>query len=555
VLRQGQSEFTFQDAISASKLLSSRIAPAEEVAPQVVGDVFDLLVQEEYLQVVQRSLAEVQVGDLESGAEKRYRLTPRRLTEMSALADAFEEEVYVVGPEAPGLEQVGEYSILSDVGSGGMSRVYRAWDNVRGREVALKVLSTALLSNPIAVQRFRREGQVLSALRHPNIVHYYEIGEDRGFWFIAMEYVHGSSLASVIQQAGRVSSEVAVAIARPAADALQYVHEQGFVRNDVKPGNILVSTGGRVLVTDFGISKALEAESDMTSTGELVGTPYYMSPEQCRGEQMDGRADIYALGAVMYEMITGRPPFRGKSTLDVVRAHIYDAPVSPSEHVELPAALEKIILRCLEKDPVDRFQSMGELKEGLDSLTADVPSVDLAPVVESVLEQVQAEESREEIHTQVILAPVPAEEESRRYEVALEMPAQKEEWMANGMLPIWRGQRDTIFAASPAGVCLQPVDTEGKPVGGRLELDTGSTLLGRAGNNDIVVNDVKASRHHAEIVCEGKRCSIEDLNTANGTLVNGQRVLKRTRLDDGDVITVGGIQLVFQVLADDVPTD
>src|SRR3954471_24375859 len=200
------------------------------------------------------------------------------------------------------------YEVLRRIARGGMAEVFLARDLLLDRPVALKVLFREFAVDPSFVERFRREAQSAANLSHPNIVGVYDSGESNGTYFIVMEYIEGRSLAQIIRDDGPLSPDRAADVATDVAAALGFAHRNGVVHRDVKPGNVLLTPSGQVKVTDFGIARAEQAE-DLTKTGSVMGTATYFSPEQAQGQRLDGRADVYSLGVVLYEMLTGTPPF------------------------------------------------------------------------------------------------------------------------------------------------------------------------------------------------------------------------------------------------------
>ena len=261
--------------------------------------------------------------------------------------------------------RLGHYRIISLLGRGGMADVYRAEDERLGREVALKAVPPEFARDPERVERFEREVRAAARLTHPNIVTVYEFGQRAGQHFYTMALMPGGDLKARIRaHPDGMPPEEARAVAAAMARALDYAHRQGFVHRDVKPENILFAEDGVAQLTDFGIARAMSSGTRMTATGMSIGSPHYMSPEQARGKEVDGRSDLYSLGVVLYEMLTGRVPFDAADTLAVAYAHVND-PVP-----ELPPAQQEwqpVVDRLLAKSPDDRFGSAGELAEGLAS--------------------------------------------------------------------------------------------------------------------------------------------------------------------------------------------
>ena len=226
----------------------------------------------------------------------------------------------------------GRYAVIDRAGVGGMAEVYRARDELLGRDVAVKVLSDKFSRDSVFVERFRREAQSAANLNHPNIASIYDYGDDGGTYFIVMEYIDGKPLSDVIDAEASLMPERAAEIASDVARALERAHASGLVHRDIKPANIMLDSNGQTKVTDFGIARALTAdgEATMTQTGMVIGTASYLSPEQAQGNPVDPRSDVYALGCVLYEMLTGSAPFQGDSPLSIAYKHVRENPVPPS---------------------------------------------------------------------------------------------------------------------------------------------------------------------------------------------------------------------------------
>ncbi|MDR3647625.1 MAG: Stk1 family PASTA domain-containing Ser/Thr kinase [Acidimicrobiales bacterium] len=257
----------------------------------------------------------------------------------------------------------GRYELSHLVARGGMAEVYRARDQLLDRPVALKVLFPELSVDRSFVERFRREAQAAANLSHPNIVPVFDWGEDNGTYFIVMEFVDGRALSSILRTAGPLHPDRAAEIAADVAGALAYAHRHGVVHRDVKPGNVLITEEGTIKVTDFGIARAVNTEESLTQTGAVMGTATYFSPEQAEGMGVDSRSDIYSLGVVLYEMVTGRPPFLGDTPVAVASKHVREHPPAPREvNPGVPPDLEAIILKCLAKSPDHRYATGDDLR-------------------------------------------------------------------------------------------------------------------------------------------------------------------------------------------------
>jgi eukaryotic-like serine/threonine-protein kinase len=257
------------------------------------------------------------------------------------------------------------YEIQRGIARGGMAEVYLARDQLLDRPVAVKVLFAEYARDPSFVERFRREAQSAASLNHPNIVAIYDWGQERGTYFIVMEYVRGRSLRDVVQVNGPFSPRRTAEIGAEIAGALEFAHRNGVVHRDVKPGNVLLTADGDIKVTDFGIARAGTSEA-LTQTGAVMGTAAYFSPEQAQGLPVDGRSDVYSLGVVLYEMVTGAPPFTGESPVAVAYKHVREDPEPPAARApDLPPDLELIILTAMAKEPDSRYQTADELRADL----------------------------------------------------------------------------------------------------------------------------------------------------------------------------------------------
>ncbi len=271
-------------------------------------------------------------------------------------------------PETPGGSDlsdrsIGGYEILEEISRGAMGVVYKARHRSLRRVVALKVLIAGEHASKEQVVRFEKEARAAARLRHPNIVPIYEVGIEKGKRFFTMDFIEGTPLDVLIARR-ELTPRRALEIASQVADALQYAHEQGVIHRDIKPSNIMIDQDGRPQIMDFGLAKQLDTDTKFTRTGTTIGTPSYMSPEQAQGEndRIDRRSDVYSLGAVLYEMLTGRPPFTGETMMNIVMKVIHDEPVPPRRlNRRLHRDIQTIVLKAMEKEPARRYQRMGEL--------------------------------------------------------------------------------------------------------------------------------------------------------------------------------------------------
>ena len=259
------------------------------------------------------------------------------------------------------------YEVQQKIGVGGMADVYRGKDTLLGRPVAIKILHQNFGSDQDFVARFKREAQAAGKLNHPNVVSMYDVGFDQGFHYIVMEYVSGCTLKEYIQHHGaKVTVQEAVKITVAIAEGLEHAHMMGIVHCDVKPHNILITDSGRVKVTDFGIARAINSATTMMYTNSVMGSAHYISPEQASGKSINVSTDIYSLGVVLYELLTGEVPFRGETPVSVALQHVKDRVVAPRiKNTMIPPQLEQVVLMALEKEPGKRFGSISEMIQAL----------------------------------------------------------------------------------------------------------------------------------------------------------------------------------------------
>ncbi len=295
------------------------------------------------------------------------------------------------------------YTLVELLGSGGMAEVYLAHDEVLDRDVALKILRHQYAEDEQFVERFRREARSAAGLSHPNIVSIYDQGRSEdGAYYIAMEYVPRGTLKERISRYGALDPDAAAGVALQIADALQAAHEKGVIHRDIKPQNVLVTRTGDVKVTDFGIARA--ASSTVTATSAVLGTAGYMSPEQAMGKPVGPRSDLYSLGVVLYEMLTGELPYSAENPVALSMKHVNEPPRSPREvNPEIPEALDALTVKLLAKNPEDRYASAAELIDDLERRRSGLP-----PVVAQ--------------KTEKATAPLPADPEGRTKRTAVQPP-------------------------------------------------------------------------------------------------------------------------------------
>jgi serine/threonine-protein kinase len=527
VLRQQNREFSLNHAINASKQLSAKIALIEEVAPQIIRDILELLLQSEYLQEVKSELNQAQILNVNIQPEKLYQLPPRRINEMSGVADIYDEEANLLRQVDNITTEIGYYKLQEKIGVGGMATIYKAWDEQNTRYVAVKILTDSLASNPQAVKRFKREAEIMSNLEHPNIVKYYDTGEAKRLFYIVMEYIDGINLSTFVEKLGKLDFNVAIHIIIPIVEALQYIHAKGFFRNDIKPGNILINSAGKVYLIDFGITKSYQGDMEVTGTIlQIIGTPHYISPEQWQNNPANASSDIYSLGVTMYEMVAGKRPFEGDSLEDICQRHLHQLPIPPSRFAALPQPVETIILKCLEKNPSQRFQSIDELKIALNQIIHDQPRIDLAPLLKATVGEINYDIEFVSNDTEI-----PVLEELPPPTIA---PITVDN-TTNSLTTVTYVQYPYLRVLKGASA-----------VGTIFPLKSERMKLGRSSESEIILNSNQISRFHARIFIENGNYCIEDFNSISGTIVNGSRIRDKYQLQNGDKIQIADFVLEFK---------
>ena len=281
---------------------------------------------------------------------------------------------------SPGALFDGRYRIISRLGQGGMARVFLAQDESLHRQVAVKVLADRHSDDPHFIERFQREARAAARLNHPNIVQVYDQSQTAGMSYIVQEYVEGETLKDLIRRESPIEPRRAITIALQILAALRVAHQQGVIHRDVKPQNILVQPDGKIKVADFGIASA--GDTEMTEAGSIVGTAQYLAPEQARGLPVGPPADLYAVGIVLYEMLSGRVPFEGEAAVTVAMRHVQEAPEALTDRNPLvPVALESVVMRALAKDPTQRYQSADQMGIELDRVRQGLPISDETSVI------------------------------------------------------------------------------------------------------------------------------------------------------------------------------
>lgn len=613
IIQRGNRPFTLDDLLETAEGLRKQVAPLHGQAREVAHSIIDTLLAKEYLEEVPKDPNEVIVGSPDSAHERRYRVPNRRLLELKTSYEEQQEQMAGgdLPPENTGM--INQYEVRGVIGSGGAAKVFRVWNGEVKSEFALKLFESRDL---YLASKFKDEITILKRLSSPHIISYVDSGYYKDAPYIVTELIDGISLRELIGTSPDLSTVLSIIV--PIAQALSYAHKQAIVWRDVKPENILISRAGKVYLGDPGIAKILDSAT-ITSSGLLVGTPYYMSPEQARGGTVDHRSDIYALGVVFYELVTNKVPFTG-DPLNVVHSHITEMPVAPRKlNKAVPEAIEAVIMKCLEKDTGKRYQSMDELLADLPAFEpTDLRDQSLSVLINTILSAQDMSSRSEQIATQLVptssrrdaqsqaepFAPPPfsdwnapdwpaplqgksvgfifflcglltelgplsklvPREFSEYSSFVPPPPISAESPMAPPPPPAAAPDLATHFGPLPVGTTTTALGID--KIAGRAVLrlvpqgdddvatpttiiyalrPNGITTIGRGAENDIALADNSVSRYHARIEARDGTYMLTDLNTFNGTIVNGDRVTQKV-LQPGDRINIGATlwQLAIQ---------
>ncbi len=470
-------------------------------------------------------------------------------------------------------KSLGQFRIVERIGSGGMATVFKAYQPTLDRYVAIKVLPAYHARDPIFMKRFVQEARSVAKLAHPNIVQIYDFGDQEGITYIVMEYVDGGTLKDRLKQQALSASE-AVDFIIQAAEGLNCAHSNGIIHRDVKPANMLVRKDGHLLLSDFGIAKILEGTTNLTRVGTGIGTPQYMSPEQGTGQPVDRRSDIYSLGIVLYHCLTGRVPFTADNPLSITVKHLHDPlPIENLRVANVPTPIEQVVLKMTAKSPQDRYQSTDTL---IDALANALAASHLA-MPRSWRGGMQASGTIPSLGSQ----PDPRVAFSGQMPISNSGPGGNfaaftansqplSEQSAAVTVPCFRcgaANPSTRLFCTSCGYELSDsraaadrfVGSNGRPMLARLTIKNGQmggrsylfhqdmTTIGRTNGNDLIISGRTVSRRHARLWFDNGRWYLEDLQSANGTLVNNVRIFQPAQLNDGDLISFGDELVVFNI--------
>ncbi|HEV2662678.1 MAG TPA: protein kinase [Ktedonobacteraceae bacterium] len=447
-------------------------------------------------------------------------------------------------------QQLDNFRVIERIGAGGMATVFRAYQPSLDRYVAIKVLPTKQAQDPIFFKRFVQEARSIARLAHPNIVHIYNFGEEGDIKYIAMEYVEGGTLKQRLGKPLPVRQAADFVI--QAAQGLACAHSNGIIHRDIKPANMLLRKNGHLLLTDFGLAKILEDTTNITRTGARLGTPHYMSPEQGTGRPVDARTDIYSLGIVLFQCLAGEPPFSADNPLSMSVKHLQDPlPVQKlTANNAVPDPIVQIILKMTAKQPNERYQSAHELIDALSNAVTATEAMSrrnvlghlAAPVAPPPSATPPALEPQNNNASRSCFRCGEPNKDSRLFCTVCGYDLSNK-----------RASADRYMAANGLPLLARLSPQSGPLAGRALRFHQDTTTIGRATGNDLVVTGRTVSRYHAHLNFVEGHWYVEDLQSANGTKVNGKRIQERTFLKDGDLINFGDERVVFNIVTDNQP--
>lgn len=461
-------------------------------------------------------------------------------------------------------KSLGQFRIVERIGAGGMATVFKAYQPILDRHVAVKVLPDYHARDPIFKERFLREARSVAKLDHPNIVQIYLFGEEEYITYIVMQYVDGGTLKDRLKQSGALPVGDALKFVIQAAEGLGAAHEHGIIHRDVKPANMLLRKDGHLLLSDFGIVKILEGTTNLTRVGTGIGTPQYMSPEQGTGQPVEASSDIYSLGIVLFHCLTGRVPFNAESPLTITVKHLNEPlPIAFLRHANVPPQIEQVIVRMTAKSPAERYQTttevIGELVRAASAAHVQLPWHMFSPVLAS---------SEHPPFSGALANPASVGSSQQ-----LPRPSQSLSSQAQVTVSCFRCQSpnpsDRLFCtacgyelADRKAVMDRIMGPNGRPILARFLMQNGQlagrsfrfhqdmTTIGRINGNDLIISGKTVSRRHARLWCDSGRWFLADMQSANGTFVNHMRLQPNQpiSLNDGDVINFGDEIVLFNII-------
>lgn len=465
-------------------------------------------------------------------------------------------------------KSLGQFRIVERIGAGGMATVFKAYQSVLDRYVAVKVLPDYHARDPIFKERFLREARAVARLDHPNIVQIYLFGEEENITYIVMQYIDGGTLKDKLRQSGALSPADAIKYVVQAAEGLGAAHEHGIIHRDVKPANMLLRKDGHLLLSDFGIVKILEGTTNLTRVGTGIGTPQYMSPEQGTGQQVDASSDIYSLGIVMFHCLTGRVPFNADSPLTITVKHLNEPlPVAFLRQVNVPEPIERVIVKMTAKVPAERYQTTAAFINDLlrSAATARIPLPWPLQAPPDIQPQPQPP-------SQSQVGPQPQQPSgSLLGRNAQNGPGGPSMITVSCFRCQAQNPSDRLFCTSCGyeladrkAAADRVVGPNGRPILARFQMQNGPlagrvfrfhqdlTTIGRTNGNDLIISGRTVSRRHAKLWFDGAsgHWYLADIQSANGTFVNNMRLQpnQAVALNDGDVLNFGDEIVLFNII-------
>jgi serine/threonine protein kinase len=461
-------------------------------------------------------------------------------------------------------KSLGQYRIVERIGAGGMATVFKAYQPTLDRYVAVKVLPAYHARDPIFVKRFVQEARSVAKLAHPNIVQIHDFGEQESITFIVMEYVDGGTLKDRLKKP--LAPAEAIDFTIQAAEGLDCAHTNGIIHRDVKPANMLIRKDGHLLLSDFGIAKILEGTTNLTRVGTGIGTPQYMSPEQGTGQAVDRRSDFYSLGIVLFHCLSGRVPFTADNPLTITVKHLNDPlPVERLVAEGVPQPIIQVVQKMTAKFPHERYQAADAL---IDALTASLAASDLPmvrwragapPPYASVagasgsMPQLSSSPVSGALHSNPQIGSVqggPAQPVITLtcFRCGAPNPSTRLYCTTCGDdLSNKRASNDRFLGPNGRPILYRLSIQNGSMAGRSYRFHQDVTTIGRTNGNDLVISGRTVSRRHARILFAEGRWYLEDLQSANGTLVNNVRIYQRVMLNDGDYINFGDEVVLFNL--------
>lgn len=457
-------------------------------------------------------------------------------------------------------QSLGQYRIVRMIGQGGMARVYQGFQTTLERDVAIKVIPARLArqADDAFLKRFADEARTVARLMHPYIVPIHDFGVDQQWAYLVMEYITGGSvrdhMARAAQLGQRLSLPWSLLILEQAAQALDYAHQNSIVHRDVKPANMLLRNPQLLLLSDFGVAKMLQERTIQHAEPQVVGTPQYMSPEQCRADtRLDGRSDIYSLGVALYQCATGRLPFYGDTPEVVMLKQSREAPPPPSAVATLiPPAVERIILTAMAKDPGQRYQRAADMAADMHAIRAELENTQAGPGHHRAAPTMPVSVASAPAQPLAPApAPLPARPSAPGYCFrcgSANNPVNRHCVACGYDMAAHRYDNDRFTTRGGRPLRCRLIFRTGPFANMVFMLHQDVTTIGRSIGNDVLLQDETVSRQHARLTFIRGKWLIEDVRSANGVWVNGVKVRNPLALEHGDTVRLGDVQMLYELV-------